>query len=1209
PQLDALAAASVVDLLGNGTACLVWSTTLPGAAGTTEIHYLDLMASRKPHILVRIDNHLGTRTDLSYAASTQFYLADRCAGRPWPTRLPFPVHVLECSETSDGVSGTRFVQHYAYHDGYYDGAEREFRGFAEVEQLDTAAFDALGPAANVDAASHVPPTLTRTRFHVGAERGSAVLPAGLDGDELREAVRSLKGAMLRQEVLALDGTARELLPYLVTEQIQEIRLVQRRGPNRHAVFASHVRESTAAHSERNPTDARVLHSATLEVDAFGNVLLAATVAYGRPQPNTALSPSAQAKQAEIHIAFAQTAVTNAIDAADAYRTPATCEAKRFILTGLAALAARYRFDELADAWRDAAVVEYEVAPTPGVVQKRLVEHARTLYRRDDLTAPLPLGQIESRATELEVYQLAFTPGLVAATYGNKVSDALLAGAGHYVHFAGDAQWWIRSGRLAYALADEDEFAAARAHFFAVRRYIDPAGSTVQVTYDAYDLMITETMDALGHRVRADADYRVMAPFRVTDMNGNRREACFDALGLVVGTAVMGKASETRGDSLAGFVADLSEAVVQAHLADPLADPHAILGRASTRIVYDAFAFERDATPVVAYTITRETHDADLAPGAQTATQHGFAYSDGSGRVIQSKSQAAHGAWEVSGWVVLNNKGEPVRQFEPFFSASHHYEPDVHAGVSSILFYDPTGRRIGALHPDHSWDKIVFDAWQQETWDVNDTVLLDPKTDPDLGPHFRRLPDAEYLPTWHAQRAGGGLGAAEQSAAAEAATCAATPTVAHLDAQARPFLTVANTGSALLQTRVELDAEGNQRAVVDVLDRTVVRYDYDMLGHRTHEASMEAGERWTLNDALGKPISAWTSLGHQVITAYDALHRPTETRLGAVVVAKTIYGEDAATNQIGQAIQRLDQAGIATTEDYDFKGNRLSETRQIAQDYKGLRDWAVAVAVQARTFTRTAQFDALNRAVVSTDYDGSVVRPRYNPANQIEHLEVNVRGAATATVFLTGIEYNARRQRVAADHGNGVRCTYEYDPRTFRLARLRTTRDAGATVLQDLQYTYTPAGTLTHIADAAQQTIYFANQVVTATAEYHYDATYRLLSAEGREHIGQVTLPGTTWDDAFRVRLAHPQDGQAMRRYTEQYQYDGAGNLLQLAHQAAGGNWTRTFAYTEASQLEPSKCSNRLSSTTVSGATEAYSYDVHGNALAMPHLSGLSCNKS
>ena len=54
----------------------------------------------------------------------------------------------------------------------------------------------------------------------------------------------------------------------------------------------------------------------------------------------------------------------------------------------------------------------------------------------------------------------------------------------------------------------------------------------------------------------------------------------------------------------------------------------------------------------------------------------------------------------------------------------------------------------------------------------------------------------------------------------------------------------------------------------------MRYDYDMLGTRIHQASMEAGERWMLNDATGKPIRAWDSRGFTRRMIYDALRRPT-----------------------------------------------------------------------------------------------------------------------------------------------------------------------------------------------------------------------------------------------------------------------------------------------------------------------------------------------
>ena len=123
---------------------------------------------------------------------------------------------------------------------------------------------------------------------------------------------------------------------------------------------------------------------------------------------------------------------------------------------------------------------------------------------------------------------------------------------------------------------------------------------------------------------------------------------------------------------------------------------------------------------------------------------------------------------------------------------------------------------------------------------------------------------------------------------------------------------------------------------------------------------------------------------------------------------------------------------------------------------------------------------------------------------------------------------------------------------------------------------------------------FEDVEVDAHAEYSYDAIYRLIEAGGREHIGQVSQPQTSWNDEFRVNLPHPNDGQAMRRYAEQYEYDEVGNILRFIHQAANGNWTRAYAYNEPSLLQPQQTNNRLTSATVSGVTENYLHDARGN---------------
>src|SRR6185295_5833569 len=150
-----LSSIGMVDLLGTGTGCLVWSSPLPSHQASP-LRYVDLLGSEKPYLLTSYRNNLGLEVKLSYAPSTKFYRQDAAAGNPWVTRLPFVVHTLERVESYDAVSRHRFVTTYAYHHGYFDGAEREFRGFGMVEQWDTEELAALAPATNVDDASHVP---------------------------------------------------------------------------------------------------------------------------------------------------------------------------------------------------------------------------------------------------------------------------------------------------------------------------------------------------------------------------------------------------------------------------------------------------------------------------------------------------------------------------------------------------------------------------------------------------------------------------------------------------------------------------------------------------------------------------------------------------------------------------------------------------------------------------------------------------------------------------------------------------------------------------------------------------------------------------------------------------------------------------------------------------------------------------------------------
>lgn len=1404
PRVDELVAITPVDLLGNGTACLVWSSPLPGDA-RRPMRYVNLMGEHKPHLLAKTANNLGAETRVQYAPSTRFYLQDKRDGKPWITRLPFPVHVVARVETFDRISRNRFVTRYAYHHGYFDGEEREFRGFGMVEQFDTEEFAALNAsgeladATNLDAASHVPPVHTKTWFHTGVylDRDhisrqfeneyyrepelsdqdfqalllpDTTLPGGLTLAEEREACRALKGMMLRQEVYADDASPesdaaimeRAKIPYTVVEQDFTIRALQPRAGNRHAVFFTHPREAITYHYERKllpilngkivdeattaakpdntkwQLDPRVQHALTLEVDDFGNVVKEAAIGYGRrfDAPEDTLEPEDREKQRLIHITCTENTFTEAlVEDADVYRTPLPAETRTYELRqpeqekSVNGVNKLFQFDEMlgyvnqaGDGQHDVAYQDIEFNQAKQAARndaneakkyfRRLIEHVRTLYRKDDLTALLPLGEIEPLALPGESYKLAFTLALLALVFqrngqpllpipadvfggqgadrGGYVPSQNLKVAGLFPNSDPNDHWWIPSGRV---FLSEDkthdagqELAYARQHFFLPRRYRDPFGQTTTVTHDDYDLLMVETRDPLGNRVTVgerDAndnptaqanDYRVLQPRLITDPNRNRTKVVFDVLGMVVGTAVMGKPEETKGDLLDNtFVPDLDEATALAHLADPLNDPHGILQKATTRLVYDLFAYQRTKNsaqpqPAVVYSLARETHHFDLAPGQQTKVQHSFSYSDGFGREIQKKIQAepekinvvpGPPRWVGSGWTIFNNKGKPVRQFEPFFSATHRFEFGVQVGVSSTLFYDPVERVVATLHPNHTYEKVVFDPWRQITYDVNDTVLNDPTIDDDIkgftAGYFASLPASPPAPaweTWYQARINGAKGVHEKKAAEKAAAHANTPTTAYFDTLGRPFLTVAHNKVVCpnheldgtedkFHTRVELDIEGNQRAmrdafttafnaqgneIEDPLGRILMRYDYDMLGNRIHQASMEAGERWMLNDVTGKPIRAWDSRGFLRRMTYDELRRPTGlyvTENGVERLSeRTIYGEGQGdtANHRTRVYQVFDGAGIVTNVAYDFKGNLRESRRELLPTYQQAVNWLQNPVANYGSFTTRTTYDALNRPVTVTTPDNSVYRPGYNEANLLEKVEVNLRGEQKNgqpvwTSFVTNIDYNAKGRRELIVYGNKAETEYDYDPLTFRLTKLKTTRPAGQnglsplfvdpTVVQDLRYTYDPVGNITRIEDAALKTVNNGVPVVPVN-NYVYDAIYRLIEAQGREHIGQMAFdsnPQDYRDYPFVGHRAHPNDLQGLRSYTERYEYDAAGNFDKMRHVANGGSWTRSYYYKEDSLIEGTKKkSNRLTRTEIGnghnftencGYADAQGNDVHG----------------
>src|SRR5439155_5530548 len=143
-----------------------------------------------------------------------------------------------------------------------------------------------------------------------------------------------------------------------------------------------------------------------------------------------------------------------------------------------------------------------------------------------------------------------------------------------------------------------------------------------------------------------------------------------------------------------------------------------------------------------------------------------------------------------------------------------------------------------------------------------------------------------------------------------------------------------------------------------------------------------------------------------------------------------------------------------------------------------------------------------------------IAPLYNRGGLLESVTLEGR------VLMERIVYNAKGQRVLLAYGNGIMTRHAYDPRTFRLARMRTERFAPTPMsyqprgapLQDLAYEYDLTGnilTLTEqtpgcgVRNNAESLLFPELRVALSAGDalvrrFEYDPLYRLASATGRE---------------------------------------------------------------------------------------------------------------
>jgi RHS repeat-associated protein len=774
--------------------------------------------------------------------------------------------------------------------------------------------------------------------------------------------------------------------------------------------------------------------------------------------------------------------------------------------------------------------------------------------------------------------------------------------------------YARSGRVLPSLA---------ATFYRPEASLDVYGGRADVTWDAEGLFpasmqMPEVPGATGP-VRLtqsfEHDYRVLAPWRVTDPNGNRSAVRFDAAGRPLAMALLGKTTDTGTDSLD----------------EPTARYAYVLNSWDVSVPED-----RVPPHVIAQQKEQFGEAWDLAD-PDFRYQESIAYSDGFGRDAGSRQRVESGTltpggttvterWVMAGRVIYDAKGRPVQQFEPCFVEGSTWSPDdlVAHGVASTLHYDAAGRVHRVDMPDGTHARTVFSPWRIEQWDTNDTVL-----------------DSDWLNRTDI----------DEAAKEASQRVARTPLLLDMDAlgRARRLERVRrdhawNPGSGYTQfdrplltdvshvETVTLDIEGRALACTNARGNTVYSATYSVSALPLAVSSKDTGRSWALFRADGRPWLSWTGVEtaaasesaaprYRTRMTYDALHRPVarflqtdDARVGEDDIIETvrewsIYGEratDAADdNRLGTAWRAFDAAGMVESTGFTFAGQPLGSLRRLTSDWVGQPDWTAALQAlttsvsaaqtEADTLLETTAYatamtwDALGRPVTTTSpaesgRTASTTTFGYDRGGRWKSTTLTLRGAVDSTTIVADVQYNARGQRTRIVHGSGVTTTSTYDPFSFRLTRQHAVRDPSGTPvsLQDLLYTFDAAGTVVRLVDDAQQSVWFDNAVVDAVWTYGHDDLGRLVWATGREHA-QAAGPAPWGEPHARQALPNPGP-TAMHAYSETYAYDAAGNLLEHEHTVpsnSAASRTRTYTYeTENHRMATAEFEGDLSPRTV-----------------------------
>jgi len=624
-RYDSLCQVTLADLQGLGCASLI--LTVPHM---TPRHWRYDFVDARPYLANASNNNMGCSTELVYRSSAQEWLDEKPAVDP-VCHLPFAVQVVSQQRQLDEITGNCLTRNLRYLQGYYDGRNREFRGFGQVQQSDSEALTAQ------DDSAFTAPSRTCTWFHTGRlmdlpggdyfNRDPEARPLGktllcryhpsddfdepiLPADEVAalEVARALAGSVLRVEVYAAEDDPAQALPFSIEAHRYKVRQLHEYDPTRPLAgrLLPSLLETLHYQYERILDDPLCQHTVHLTQDAFGFATHSINVSYARrrsaddPPPYT--DPDEQRWWRDAHDPAQQAYYLNEsraefihLDHLEGWRLglPYRQRGNAWVLPKGQAPAGlnpdQINYEDL--------LLHQDSAPWK--TARALTRQSLQRYIKTDGRTPLPDGQADFEALSgpLEIAQMDQTALLAYSAVPPPFDIRTeLAAIGYRAmplfldpDPEQDRQQNLWSADYSFVTYAGPEL------FYKVLAFNETLSHGVtEATYDDTGLALINVTLPDGCTTHFEYDYHALQPVRIVDANDNVQEALYEPSGQPIALSVHG----TEAGVAVGF-APLTE---HQRPEDPrpgpaLANPKAALQKAAAVLRKDLFSWMGQLPPL------------------------------------------------------------------------------------------------------------------------------------------------------------------------------------------------------------------------------------------------------------------------------------------------------------------------------------------------------------------------------------------------------------------------------------------------------------------------------------------------------------------------------------------------------------------------------------------------------------------------------------